>query len=108
MVISSLNSFSQPIVHLRAFTITQTGSTIIRFDPRHDEIYNKILSSVDLVERDRLFREIGDMSFNGYYTAPVAYVANEILVNPKQVREFIFPGGVSGGFSHWEYAKPAQ
>jgi ABC-type transport system substrate-binding protein len=73
-----------------------------------DEKYLQLVSSVDRAERERLIREIGDIKFNGYTEVPIVWLPGQIVVDPKVVGEYIFPGNINGVFSHLEYVKPAQ
>ena len=99
-------SFRSSVVVVGAAMMPKSSAIVT--DPRIDERYNKVTNSVDPVERQRLMQEIGDLSFYEYWAAPVAYLANEIVIDPAKVKEWVFPAGNTGGFTHWEYAVPAQ
>jgi ABC-type transport system substrate-binding protein len=70
--------------------------------------YQQFINSVDGAERERVLKEIGEFKFINYTEIPIAWLPGQIVVNPKVVGEYIFPGNINGPLSHLEYVKPAQ
>ncbi len=68
------------------------------------EALNKV---VDRGERARLLREIGDHKFNEFASMPLFFLYADAAVNPKYVAEYVFPGVITGFFTHLEYIKLA-
>jgi ABC-type transport system substrate-binding protein len=68
------------------------------------EALNKV---VDRGERARLLREIGDHKFNEFASMPLFFLYADAVVNPKYVAEYVFPGVITGFFTHLEYIKLA-
>src|SRR5438105_15963285 len=62
---------------------------------------------VDPGERARLLREIGDHKFTEFAEIPLFWLFAEAAVNPKYIAEYVFPGVITGSFTHLEYVKPA-
>jgi len=58
-------------------------------------------------ERARRLREIGDHKFTEFAEMPLFWLFAEATVNPKYVAEYVFPGVITGSFTHLEYVKPA-
>ncbi len=58
-------------------------------------------------ERARLLREIGDHKFTEFAEIPLFWLFAEATVNPKYVAEYVFPGVITGYFTHLEYIKLA-
>ena len=58
-------------------------------------------------ERARLLREIGDHKFTEFAEIPLFWLFAEAAVNPKYIAEYVFPGVITGSFTHLEYVKPA-
>jgi hypothetical protein len=54
---------------------------------------------VDAGERTCLLREVADL--------PLFCLLAEAAVNPKYVAEYVFPGTITGFFTHLEYVKLA-
>jgi peptide/nickel transport system substrate-binding protein len=62
---------------------------------------------VDSGERTRLLREIGDHKFTEFTHMPMFWLFAEATVNPKYVAAYVFPGVITGYFTHFEYVKLA-
>ncbi|MGQ0571288.1 MAG: ABC transporter substrate-binding protein [Armatimonadota bacterium] len=62
---------------------------------------------VETAERARLLREIGDIRFNDFSDIPLFWLFAEASINPKVVAEYVFPGTITGYYTHLEYVKPA-
>ncbi len=58
-------------------------------------------------ERARLLREIGDDKFTEFADMPLFWLFAEAAVNPKYIAEYVFPGVITGYFTHLEYIKVA-
>jgi len=76
----------------------------------HPSIDERLEALGRVVERDpraRLLREIGEHRFNEYSDIPLFWVFAEAAVNPKFIAEYVFPGTITGYFTHLEYVKLA-
>ena len=62
---------------------------------------------VEPAERARLLREIGDHKFTEFAEMPMFWLFAEATVNPKYTAEYVFPGVITGYFTHLEYIKLA-
>jgi peptide/nickel transport system substrate-binding protein len=62
---------------------------------------------VDSQERAQLLRQIGDHKFNEFADIPLFWLFAEVAVNPKYIAEYVFPGIITGFFTHLEYVKLA-
>jgi ABC-type transport system substrate-binding protein len=60
---------------------------------------------VDASERARLLREIGDIRFNEFSDIPLFWLFAEAVINPKVLAEYVFPGVITGYYTHLEYIK---
>jgi len=76
--------------------------------PLIDERLEALTTVVDSAERARLLREIGDHKFNAFAEIPMFWLFAEAAVNPKYIAEYVFPGVITGSFTHLEYIKVAQ
>ena len=73
-----------------------------------DEGYAAFNNSVDPVERERLLRESGQLKFDNYCEVPIAWLPGSIVIDPKVVKTFIYPGNINATFSHIEEVVPAD
>jgi hypothetical protein len=72
-----------------------------------DERLEALGKVVDRGERARLLREIGDQKFFEFTDIPIYWLFAEAAVNPKYIAEYVFPGVITGFFTHLEYVKLA-
>ena len=75
--------------------------------PFIEERLEALTTTVDMAERARLLREIGDHKFNEFAEIPMFWLYADAAVNPKYIAEYTFPGIVTGFFTHLEYVKLA-
>jgi ABC-type transport system substrate-binding protein len=85
-----------------------TDSVVYAYEhPYIEERLAKLGTVVDIKERARLLREIGDHKFFEFADMPMFWLRAEAGVNPKFVAEYTFPGSITGFFTHLEYVKLA-
>jgi peptide/nickel transport system substrate-binding protein len=83
-------------------------STVYAYEhPFIEERLETLSKTVDPGERSRLLREIGDHKFTEFAEIPMFWLFAEATVNPKYIAEYIFPGVITGYFTHLEYIKLA-
>jgi ABC-type transport system substrate-binding protein len=75
--------------------------------PFIDERLEALGKVVEPAERARLLQEIGDHKFNEFAEIPLFWLFAEAAVNPKYIAEYVFPGVITGYFTHLEYVKLA-
>jgi hypothetical protein len=75
--------------------------------PTIEEKLETLNTVVDAGERARLLREIGDHKFAEFADIPLFWLFAEAAMNPKYVAEYVFPGTITGFFTHLEYVKIA-
>ncbi|PKB71903.1 MAG: hypothetical protein BZY87_03075 [SAR202 cluster bacterium Io17-Chloro-G6] len=68
-----------------------------------DRVYEQMLAETDPGIRNTISRELGDFIYNQYMTIPVVNIRATIVADPDVVASYEF-GGVTGVFSHLEYA----
>jgi peptide/nickel transport system substrate-binding protein len=76
--------------------------------PYIEERLDALSKVVDRAERARLLREIGDHGFNEFASMPLFFLYADASINPKYIAEYVFPGVITGFFTHLEYVKLAQ
>ena len=69
------------------------------------EKYEELTRNLDPVERDRIFREIGDHKFDNFASMPLHWLFIQVAVNPEIVAEYKFTGTAGWNFSHMETIK---
>lgn len=69
------------------------------------EKYDELTRTLDVAERDRIFREIGDHKFDNFASMPLHWLFIQVAVNPDIVSEYKFTGTAGWNFSHMETIK---
>ena len=77
-------------------------------DPMTDVLYNTATQAVDPVVKADALRQIGDLNFDLYSMVPIVWLPAEIVVDPKEIGEYVWPGTINASFTHTEYITPAQ
>jgi peptide/nickel transport system substrate-binding protein len=75
--------------------------------PFIEERLEALGQTVDRGERVRLLREIGDHKFTEFAEIPLFWLFAEATVNPKYIAEYVFPGVITGYYTHLEYIRLA-
>jgi ABC-type transport system substrate-binding protein len=70
--------------------------------------YLDLAQNTDAETRDKLAREIGDHLFAQFPDIPLFWLFNEIVVDPKVVAEWTYPGTGGGRTTHFHLLKAAQ
>src|SRR5215510_10640088 len=103
-----------PVRHgLRALDLIRLAhkakdSTAYFYDhPFIEERLEALGKIMEPAERARLLREIGDHKFTEFADIPLFWLFAEATVNPKYVAGYVFPGVITGYFTHLEYIKLA-
>ena len=70
-----------------------------------DVAAGQLLVTLDEKKSDDLWRKWGDMAFDRQVNMPLFWLPAEIIVDPNIVRDYVFPGSISGTYTHFEYIK---
>jgi hypothetical protein len=76
-------------------------------DAAIDEQLETLGEVADRGERPRLSREIGAQKFFAFTDIPIYWLFAEAVVNPKYIVEYVFPGVITGFFTHPGYIELA-
>jgi dipeptide transport system substrate-binding protein len=93
---------------LRIFNKAKSSTVYAYEHPYIEERFEALGKAVDQAERARLLREIGEHKFSEFADMPLFWLYAEAGVNPKYVTEYVFPGSITGFYTHLEYVKLAQ
>ncbi len=76
-------------------------------DPELDAAVNQISNTLDLKLQDELWRKVGTVTFEKHLAMPLYWLPAEIVVDPKIVGDYVFPGSISGTWTHVQNIKAA-
>ena len=73
-----------------------------------DKTYLALTETVNPEERNRLARAIGDHLYEEFADIPLIWFYNEVVVNPKVVADWQYPGLGAGRSTHFHLLKAAK
>lgn len=77
-------------------------------DDKIKKLYDKMRRTLNLKKRDAIAREAFTYLYKQYSDMPIAGLNADVVVNPKVVADWQFPGVTTTGVSHWYLIKPAK
>jgi ABC-type transport system substrate-binding protein len=83
---------------------TQSGVALPEVDTVFD---NEVRKTVDPAKVDGVWRKMGDLAFDRFMNIPLHWVPAEAVVDSNIVADYIFPGTITGLYTHPEYIKAA-
>ncbi len=101
-VLSGSAGYSYTVYHLETRFCT-CGSIHAFQDQFIDAKIEELNGTIDKAARTAIMREIGDFCFEQICTLPMFDVAPDIAINPEFIKSYVFPGFVSGFYTHLEY-----
>ena len=94
--------------NLRIYNHTDGGAYRTVPDGRLDGLYLASVNSWDFNTQHIVLQQAGDIKFDQYAEAPLLWLPSQVVVNPDQIGEFVWPGNILAPFSHTEYITPAS
>jgi ABC-type transport system substrate-binding protein len=73
-----------------------------------DALFNRVRVELDDARAADLWRQLGEKAFAHYQDIPLFWLPAEAVVNPRIVGEYVFPGSISGTWTHLTEIKPAS
>jgi len=97
---------------LRGFGIYNSHSTMgpqagVALPEVDDYFENVVRKTVDPTKVDEVYRKLGDMVYERFMHVPLHWVPAEAVVDSNIVADYIFPGTITGLYTHPEYVKAA-
>jgi len=81
-----------------------TGSTGT-YTKEIDAMWPPLGRELDPKRQDELYRQIGDKLYDSFLGVPLFWLPAEAIANSKYVSDWIFPGSISGTWTHVETIK---
>jgi len=77
-------------------------------DPSIDAPFLQLRDVIDPSNQGPYFRAVGDAMFEQHGSIPLYWLPSEILVSPRVIGEYVFPGAVASNGGHITNIKPAR
>ena len=79
-----------------------TGAIHFYETPELDGLFDELSQAVDLDERDRIQREMGNVLYDDYAYMPFFYIFIEFVANPDIIDNWEFPGSDGANYGHFD------
>jgi ABC-type transport system substrate-binding protein len=86
---------------------TDTGCCSTFVDPFLEETHEKARGAQNIEDRNEFMRQILAFKFDNYGEAPLLWVPSQVIIDPKVIQSYTWPGVIDAGFDHFEYIVPA-
>lgn len=73
-----------------------------------DDLLKQTLVTLDENRQKELWRRVGDARFEAIQEVPLFWLPVEVVADPKIVEDWVFPGSISGSWSHVDLIKAAR
>jgi peptide/nickel transport system substrate-binding protein len=73
-----------------------------------DDLYRKVQTTMDDAQSAALWKQMGDISFDQYQQINLFWLPTEVVVNTSFVGDYVFPGNISGSWTHLDGIKAAN
>ena len=77
-------------------------------NPLIDAVYGQLQQTLEASLQDDMLRQIGEIAYTSYQDIPLFYLPPEAMYNPEFVSGYVFPGSVTGTWTHLENITAAQ
>jgi len=101
---TSSNITIGPKVYNTSFPPRGGGVEIIE----SSKIMGEFIQTLDPVKADALARRMGDIFFDEFIGVPLFWLPAEAVINPKFVSDWVWPGAITGTWTHMENIKAVK
>ena len=77
-------------------------------DPEVDDTLNALYATLEPAAQEPLFRKLGDLMYEKHMNLQLFWLPAQIIVDPKVVNDYVFPGSISGLWTHIRNVKAAR
>jgi peptide/nickel transport system substrate-binding protein len=90
--------------YVEAYLLTKSTAHAFQL-PELDKLWEEFNRTVERGQRAAILRQMGDIVYDEFGVLQMFALTSEIVGNPKFIAEYVFPGNISGFFTHLEYIK---
>jgi peptide/nickel transport system substrate-binding protein len=99
---------AEQFVGLTVYNTSTGGQYLGAHHPDLHALVARISTELDPGRRGDLYRQAGNIVFEQHLDVPLFWLPAEAAVNPKIVADYVWPGSISGTWSHPEYLKAVK
>ena len=72
------------------------------------KLVQDVSSTLDLAKQEEIWKKMGELIYQRAQTVPLFWLPAEAVYNPKIVAGWVWPGSISGTWTHVEYIRAAS
>ena len=76
--------------------------------PAINELTRKGMKTLEPEAQFAIWRDIGNAYYDAYLTLPLFWLPAEALYNPEFISDYVFPGSITGTWTHIQNIRAAQ
>jgi peptide/nickel transport system substrate-binding protein len=86
------------------------GSTQIMtpYDPDIERLFGQLRNTLDEAQQNAVYTQIGEILYTRHTNLPLFWTSAQAVVNPNIVSDYVWPGSISGTWTHVEQIKAAK
>ncbi|MFN0074509.1 MAG: ABC transporter substrate-binding protein [Chloroflexota bacterium] len=86
------------------------GSTQIMtpYDADIERLFGQLRNTLDSAQQDTLYKQIGETIYTRHTNSPLFWTSAQAVVNPNIVADYVWPGSISGTWTHVEQVKATR
>lgn len=96
------------LVGYTAYNSATTGLYLGAQHPDLEAIFKQIRVELDGAKRADLWRRLGDGFYERHLDVPLFWLPAEAVVDPRVIAEYVWPGSISGTWTHPEHIKAVR
>ncbi len=73
-----------------------------------DQVLDKIRNTMDYDAQEPMWKDVGEKLFTANHFVPLFWLPTVAVVNPKIVADYVFPGSITGTWTHIEGIKAVR
>jgi peptide/nickel transport system substrate-binding protein len=77
-------------------------------DPETDQLVSEIYETLDPAKQEALWQKLGDQFFDKQMSIPMFWLPAEAVVNPRVIGDYVWPGAITGTWTHVQNLKAAR
>jgi peptide/nickel transport system substrate-binding protein len=95
-------------VTVAVYNSSVLGNYLGAQQPEVQDLVKRIRVELDAQKRGELFRQEGNKAYELHLDVPLFWLTADAVVDPKLVADYLWPGSISGTWTHPEYIKAAR
>jgi len=85
-----------------------TGDRSYLYNPEINKLFGQLRNTIDEAKQEELYRQIGDVSYKAHLEVPLFWLPAQAVVNPRFISDYVFPGSITGTWTHVQNIKQAS